>query len=72
MPRRHCVSILQVCARSSPTISVPRVIQTLADVFRSDSEVSVLEVDFFNRVAESLQVTAAQVAGLRAGNVGNG
>lgn len=45
------------------------VIQTLADVFRSDSEVSVLEVDFFNRVAESLQVTAAQVAGLRAGGV---
>lgn len=46
------------------------VIQTLADVFRSDSEVSVLEVDFFNRVADSLQVTAAQVAGLRAGAVG--
>ena len=45
------------------------VIQTLADVFRSDNEVSVLEVDFFNRVAEALQVTAAQVAGLRAGDV---
>ena len=45
------------------------VIQTLADVFRSDSEVSVLEIDFFNRVAEALQVTAAQVAGLRAGDV---
>ena len=44
-------------------------IQTLADVFRSDSEVSVLEIDFFNRVAEALQVTAAQVAGLRAGDV---
>jgi len=45
------------------------VIQTLADVFRSDAEVSVLEIDFFNRVAEALQVTAAQVAGLRAGDV---
>jgi len=45
------------------------VIQTLADVFRSDAEVSVLEIDFFNRVAEALQVSAAQVAGLRAGDV---
>ncbi len=45
------------------------VIQTLADVFRSDAEVSVLEIDFFNRVAEALQVSAAQVAGLRAGGV---
>ncbi|MEM8816573.1 MAG: TerB family tellurite resistance protein [Pseudomonadota bacterium] len=45
------------------------VIQTLGDVFRSDCEVSVLEIDFFNRVAEALQVTAAQVAGLRAGEV---
>ena len=45
------------------------VITTLADVFRSDAEVSVLEVDFFNGVAESLQVTAAQVAGLTAGKV---
>jgi uncharacterized tellurite resistance protein B-like protein len=45
------------------------VIQTLADVFRSDADVSVLEVDFFNGVAESLEVTAAQVAGLKAGVV---
>jgi len=45
------------------------VIQTLADVFRSDAVVSVLEVDFFNGVAEALQVTPAQVAGLNAGDV---
>ena len=45
------------------------VIQTLADVFRSDHSVSVLEIDFFNRVADSLKVTAAQVAGLQAGEV---
>ena len=44
-------------------------IQALADVFRSDKNVSVLEVDFFNRVADSLGVTAAQVAGLSAGDV---
>ena len=45
------------------------VICTLADVFRSDEVVSVLEIDFFNGVAEALQVTAAQVAGLTAGDV---
>ncbi len=44
-------------------------IQALADVFRSDQNVSVLEIDFFNRVADSLGVTAAQVAGLSAGDV---
>lgn len=44
-------------------------IQALADVFRSDSNVSVLEVDFFDRVAEALQVTPSQVAGLSAGDV---
>lgn len=45
------------------------IICTLADVFRSDEVVSVLEIDFFNGVAEALQVTAAQVAGLKAGDV---
>ncbi len=44
-------------------------IQALAEVFRSDQNVSVLEIDFFNRVATSLGVTAAQVAGLTAGDV---
>jgi len=44
-------------------------IQALADVFRSDQVVSVLEVDFFNGVAEALQATPAEIAGLVAGNV---
>lgn len=44
-------------------------IQALADVFRSDNNVSVLEIDFFNRVATALQVTPAQIAGLVAGDV---
>ncbi len=44
-------------------------IQALADVFRSDQSVSVLEVDFFDKVAEALHVTPAQVAGLVAGDV---
>lgn len=46
-----------------------KTVRALADVFRSDSSVSVLEVDFFNGVVESLKVTPAQVAGLTAGAV---
>lgn len=45
-------------------------IRALADVFRSDHEVSVLEVDFFNTVVAALKITAAEVAGLKAGDVG--
>ena len=44
-------------------------IRALADVFRSDSNVSVLEVDFFDRVATALQVSPSQIAGLVAGDV---
>lgn len=44
-------------------------VHALADVFRSDQNVSVLEIDFFNGVADALGVTPAQVAGLRAGEV---
>ena len=44
-------------------------VTALADVFRSDQSVSVLEVDFFNGVVEALDVTPAQVAGLHAGAV---
>jgi uncharacterized tellurite resistance protein B-like protein len=44
-------------------------ITALADVFRSDCVVSVLEVDFFNGVAEALQATPAEIAGLVAGDV---
>ena len=44
-------------------------IQALADVFRSDKTVSVLEVDFFDKVAEALHVTPAQIADLIPGDV---
>jgi uncharacterized tellurite resistance protein B-like protein len=44
-------------------------VQALADIFRSDHVVSPLEIDFFNRVAESLGATPAQIAGLVAGDV---
>jgi len=46
-----------------------RTIQALADVFRSDSNVSVLEVDFFDRVAVALQATPSEIAGLVPGDV---
>jgi uncharacterized tellurite resistance protein B-like protein len=45
------------------------VVGALADVFRSDSNVSVLEIDFFNRTVEALNATPAQIAGLVAGDV---
>lgn len=45
------------------------IIQALADVFRSDSTVSVLEVDFFDNVAAALHIKPSQVAGLIAGDV---
>ena len=46
-----------------------KTIQALADVFRSDSTVSVLEVDFFDSVANALHIKPSQVAGLVAGDV---
>lgn len=42
------------------------VVRLLAEVIKSDTDVSVLEVDFFNRVAEALNATPAEVAGLTA------
>lgn len=44
-------------------------IRALADVFRSDANVSVLEIDFFDRVADALAVTPSQIAGLTAGDI---
>ena len=44
-------------------------VRALADVFRSDQTVSILEVDFFDNVVTSLNVTPSQVAGLIAGDV---
>lgn len=45
------------------------IVRTLADVFASDEEIGVLEVDFYNGVAEALQVAASEVPGLVAGSV---
>ena len=41
-----------------------KIIQTLAEVIRSDTEVSVLEIDFFNDIADSLKTTPAELVGL--------
>jgi len=40
------------------------IVRLLAEVIKSDTEISVLEVDFFNMVAESLRTTPAELAGL--------
>ena len=42
------------------------VVHLLAEVIRSDTEVSVLEIDFFDMVAGALKATAAEIAGLTA------
>lgn len=45
------------------------VVQALTEVFRSDSNVSPLEIDFFNRTVTALNATPAEIAGLVAGDV---
>jgi uncharacterized tellurite resistance protein B-like protein len=40
------------------------IVKALADVLRSDDQISVLEIDFFNRVADALRITPAELAGL--------
>ena len=40
------------------------VVGALAEVIKSDTKVSVLEVDFYNMVARELQATPAEIAGL--------
>ena len=42
-----------------------KVVQSLAEVIKSDTEISVLEVDFFNRVSDALRITPAELAGLQ-------
>lgn len=42
------------------------VVAALAEVIKSDTSISVLEIDFFNRVAEALELTPAELIGLAA------
>jgi uncharacterized tellurite resistance protein B-like protein len=43
-----------------------KIIQTLAEVIRSDTQISVLEVDFFNTIADALKATPAELMGITA------
>jgi uncharacterized tellurite resistance protein B-like protein len=63
--RKYLASVRSKMANADRT----HTICALADVFRSDKVVSVLEIDFFNGVAEALQATPAEIAGLVAGDV---
>jgi len=42
------------------------IVRALADVIKSDDQISVLEIDFFNRVADALRITPAELVGLAA------
>jgi uncharacterized tellurite resistance protein B-like protein len=42
------------------------IVRALADVIHSDTEISMLEIDFFNRVADALRITPAELVGLSA------
>jgi uncharacterized tellurite resistance protein B-like protein len=63
------VKYLNSVSKKMSTAHRVETVQALADVFRSDQNVSVLEVDFFDNVVKSLNVTPSQLAGLTAGDV---
>jgi uncharacterized tellurite resistance protein B-like protein len=63
------VKYLNSVSGKMPPAHRAQTVQALADVFRSDSTVSVLEIEFFDKVVEALKVTPSQVAGLVAGDV---
>jgi uncharacterized tellurite resistance protein B-like protein len=42
------------------------ILRALVDVIKSDTEINVLEIDFFNRVAEALRITPAEQVELTA------
>ena len=42
------------------------ILRALVDVIKSDTEISVLEIDFFNRVADALRITPAEQVELTA------
>lgn len=64
VPLRKYLSSASRKLKSADRVTI---IQTLAEVIRSDTEVSVLEIDFFNSVAEALKATPAELIGLSAG-----
>jgi uncharacterized tellurite resistance protein B-like protein len=63
------VKYLKSAGKKMSTAHRIETVQALADVFRSDQTVSILEIDFFDNVVTSLNVTPSQLAGLVAGDV---
>ncbi len=43
-----------------------KIVQSLADVIKSDTQINVLEIDFFNRVVDALRIKLAEQVGLTA------
>ncbi len=43
-----------------------KIVQAVADVIKSDTQINVLEIDYFNRVADALRITPAEPLGLAA------
>jgi uncharacterized tellurite resistance protein B-like protein len=58
---------LSSASRNLSSADRVKIIQTLAEVIRSDTEVSVLEIDFFNDIADALKTSPAELVGLVAG-----
>ena len=56
---------LDRASRSLEAVDRVRILEYLGQVIKSDVRISVLEVDFFNRVAAALKVTPADLVGLR-------
>ena len=63
------VKYLKSVSKKMSAMHRVQTVRALADVFRSDQTVSILEEDFFDNVVTSLNVTPSQVAGLIAGDV---
>lgn len=57
---------LKTVQRKMRTEDCLKVVNALAEVIRSDTAISVLEVDFFNRVSDALRVTPAELVGIHA------
>ena len=67
--KESLVKYLSSCSKKMTPAHRAETAQALADVFRSDASVSVLEVEFFDSVVNALNVTPSQLAGLVAGDV---
>lgn len=56
---------LSRASKQLPSSDRIALVHLLAEVIRSDTEISVLEIDFFDRVASSLGATPSEIAGIK-------